>query len=442
MTQGLYIWSKTAATNASVDSSINYSEGQAPSTINDSARAAMARLAEYRDDISATITTGGTSTALTLTSNQVFSTLALMNGAMVAFVPNVTTGGTVTLNVDGLGAKPLRSSPGAELPVGALILGAPYVATYNNSDGAWYLQGYQDTDIWVVAGGTANAITATYSPVVSALSDGLICCFRASAANSTTTPTFAPNGLTAHTITRGGGSALQVNDIPAALAEVILRYNLANTRWELLNPTNPPVVHPTAATRQTLTSGSAATYTTPAGCTQLRVRMIGGGGGGGANTGGNNNAGTGGTTSFSTFTAVGGTGGGLAGAAGGTGGTGGSGSSNYRVAGGAGTTGLTASSSSPGGVGGAGAFGGSAAGVNGAGGAAAANTGGGGGGAGATGGGISGGGGGAGEYLEAFINSPAATYTYTVGAAGSGATGGATGGAGGSGVIIVDETYL
>jgi hypothetical protein len=35
-------WSRTAANNATADGSINWAEGQAPSTVNDSARAMMA----------------------------------------------------------------------------------------------------------------------------------------------------------------------------------------------------------------------------------------------------------------------------------------------------------------------------------------------------------------------------------------------------------------
>lgn len=89
---------------------------------------------------------------------------------------------------------------------------------------------------WVAAGGAVDVITATYTPAITALVDGQICFLRALGANATTTPTFSPNALTARTITRQGGTALQVGDIPAALAEFILRYNLANTRWELLNP--------------------------------------------------------------------------------------------------------------------------------------------------------------------------------------------------------------
>ena len=89
---------------------------------------------------------------------------------------------------------------------------------------------------WVAAGGTADAITATYDIPVTALVDGQICFVRASAANATTTPTFSPNSLTARTIVKNGAQALAAGDIRAAGHELILRYNLANTRWELLNP--------------------------------------------------------------------------------------------------------------------------------------------------------------------------------------------------------------
>lgn len=117
---------------------------------------------------------------------------------------------------------------------------------------------------WVAAGNTADAITATYSPAETVLVDGMICAFRALAANATTTPTFAPNGLTAHTITKNGGAALDKGDIPAVNAEVLLRYNLANTVWELLNPC--PITEGTFV--PTCLLGGAAvgmTYTTQVG---------------------------------------------------------------------------------------------------------------------------------------------------------------------------------
>jgi microcystin-dependent protein len=138
----LYKWSQTAASDATADSTINWAEGQAPSSVNDSARAMMAATAKYRDDIAGAIVTGGTSTAYSVSSYEVFDTLAHLNGQMIAFTPHVTNGATVTLNVDSLGARPLRTAPNTELLAGTVIQGTPYVAVYNNVDGAFYLQGF------------------------------------------------------------------------------------------------------------------------------------------------------------------------------------------------------------------------------------------------------------------------------------------------------------
>ena len=85
-------------------------------------------------------------------------------------------------------------------------------------------------------------------------------------------------------------------------------------------------------TRQVFLSGSSATYTTPANCKQLLVRMKGGGGGGAASATSGTAAGTtGGNTSFNSIVANG--------AAGGTnqqvgaGGVSGTGTASVRIAG-------------------------------------------------------------------------------------------------------------
>src|SRR5690349_19328136 len=137
----LYKWLQASGSNANADSTVNWAEGQAPSSVNDSARAMMAAMAKYRDDIAGAIVTAGTSTAYTVSSYEVFDTLTHLNGQVVAFTPHVTNGATVTLNVDSLGAKPLRTSPNVELQSGVLIQGTPYVAVYNNADSAFYLRG-------------------------------------------------------------------------------------------------------------------------------------------------------------------------------------------------------------------------------------------------------------------------------------------------------------
>jgi hypothetical protein len=112
----------------------------------------------------------------------------------------------------------------------------------------------QDAKVnWVVAGGTVDAITATYSPAITSLVDGQECCVRTSGTNTISTPTFSPNGLTARTIVKEGGGALADGDIPH---EMKLRYNLANTRWELQNPeTKRSLIIPRTTGTLTIASG-------------------------------------------------------------------------------------------------------------------------------------------------------------------------------------------
>ncbi|MCV0384903.1 MAG: hypothetical protein K5821_00495 [Nitrobacter sp.] len=210
--------------------------------------------------------------------------------------------------------------------------------------------------------------------------------------------------------------------------------------------TNSGVIELTAARRtlpttQIFTTGSG-TYTTPANVLWIEVELVGGGGGGkGSGTGGGNGSGAGNTT----FDGL--TGGGANGATSAAGGAGGSASGGYVNLSGAGGGNGSGLNSTAGGFGGAGPFGGG--GIGGAAGAgagtnAAANTGSGGGGGGVNTTPNGGGGGGSGGYVRAIINSPSATYSYSVGSGGAGGsagTGGAAGGAGGSGIIIVTEHY-
>lgn len=140
---GLAWWSQAAASNATQDSTVNFSEGMAPSAVNDSARALMASAAKWRDDIAGAIVTGGTSTNYTVASYQGFDNLSRLNGQMIAFTPHTTnTGSQCFLNVDGLGTKTIRSATGADVPAGTLIQGTPYTCIYNNSDGVFYLHGF------------------------------------------------------------------------------------------------------------------------------------------------------------------------------------------------------------------------------------------------------------------------------------------------------------
>ena len=91
-----------------------------------------------------------------------------------------------------------------------------------------------------IAAGTADAITADFNPNIK-LKDKLVVIVEAKTANATTTTSFSPDGLTARTIVKYGGSALVAGDISAEHAVILLAYNVAHTRWELLNPATSSV---------------------------------------------------------------------------------------------------------------------------------------------------------------------------------------------------------
>ena len=86
-----------------------------------------------------------------------------------------------------------------------------------------------------VAGGTADAITADFTPNV-ALTNGTTVIVRAGAANTTTIPTFAPDGLTAKTIVKGNNLALAAGDIAGAGHWLEMNFDTVLDKWVLQNP--------------------------------------------------------------------------------------------------------------------------------------------------------------------------------------------------------------
>ncbi len=141
----VFTWSTTAANNDDADTSVNWVEGQAPSTINNSARAMMAAIAKWRDDLSGNLVTAGTSTAYTLTTNQVFT--ALTDGIMVTARMDEVNGASPTLNVDGLGAKSIASVYGTAIGTGLLKAGGVYTFVYDATDDKWIVHGATWNDI-------------------------------------------------------------------------------------------------------------------------------------------------------------------------------------------------------------------------------------------------------------------------------------------------------
>lgn len=254
---------------------------------------------------------------------------------------------------------------------------------------------------------------------------------------------------------------LQAADSGSGACALNNAYAGGNVSWKITYfPTSSQLaLNPNLPTQPTITkflSGSG-TYTTPAGVTSIKVRMVGGGGGGaGSGTAAIGSGTIGGNTTFGTslLVASGGAGGGAGSAspapggaasisspASGTALSGGYGGSNFYTRSAQDAGGGNGGNSAFGGGGGGGAVQASPGGSVGA-----ANTGGGGGG-----GGIinvssayTGGGGGAGGFVDAIINNPAPTYSYVVANGGPGGPAGTSGNAGGDGAkgyIEITEYY-
>jgi hypothetical protein len=164
-------------------------------------------------------------------------------------IANTNTGAS-TLNLNALGAKAIRkrNSAGAlvALTGGELVAGTIVDLEYDGTNFQLLTQSavsgsefQQNAPIIPTAtGGTADALTATYAPAVTALTNGMTLLVRAASANATTTPTFTPNSgvIAAAAIVKGNGLALAAGDIAGAGHWIELQYDTALGKWVLMNP--------------------------------------------------------------------------------------------------------------------------------------------------------------------------------------------------------------
>lgn len=121
---------------------MNWAEGQAPGTVNNSARQLSALIAQAVADVGGTLTAGGTANALTVTANSDFTAYA--DGRIIAFKASADNSAAATLNVNAVGAKAIRKMTSAgegALASGDIKNGYTYVVRYsstaNSAAGAW-----------------------------------------------------------------------------------------------------------------------------------------------------------------------------------------------------------------------------------------------------------------------------------------------------------------
>jgi hypothetical protein len=104
-----------------------------------------------------------------------------------------------------------------------------------STDNANYFASGLTQQFYAAGGGTAQAQTALPTNTLAAYSDGLVVCWKPTAANTGAGPTLAVSGLSAVTVTKIGATALLANDlVTTAIACAI--YNSSGPRFELQDP--------------------------------------------------------------------------------------------------------------------------------------------------------------------------------------------------------------
>lgn len=137
---GVYDYDTTADNNNTTIGGIAIPEGNTPAAnVNNAIRRQAADTANFLLDVGAANTTGGTASALTLTTSSTID--ANRDGILLGFIAGANANVGATLNVDARGAKALRRYNDQALVAGDIVQNAPYLVIYdasaNSSAGAW-----------------------------------------------------------------------------------------------------------------------------------------------------------------------------------------------------------------------------------------------------------------------------------------------------------------
>lgn len=135
MAGSLYAWSTTAADNATADALINWAEFQDPSTVNNSARQLMGRVAEWRKDQTPTRTSSGAANVYAITIGSTPD--ALVDGLTVGFYPHQINTADCYLAVNSFGNIRLRPAPSVAHEAGEIQTGVPVIASYRAASNEW-----------------------------------------------------------------------------------------------------------------------------------------------------------------------------------------------------------------------------------------------------------------------------------------------------------------
>jgi hypothetical protein len=199
----------------------------------------------------------------TITASATPTPTAYAAGQTFRFIAAATNTGAVTLNVSGLGVKSVTKEGTTALVAGDILSGQVVTVTYDGTQfqlvtprvsttptaatstnttrvaSTEFVHAVSVTRRAASAGGTADAITVAYTPTVTALVNHMELFVRASAANTTATPTLSVDGLPAKTIVKGNNLPLLAGDIPGAGFHMHVRYDQTLDKFQLMNPAAP-----------------------------------------------------------------------------------------------------------------------------------------------------------------------------------------------------------
>ena len=180
-----------------------------------------------------------TSANVTLTPLQYGKPIIVITGTLTAnlnlIFPSIAAEWTVINNTTGPYTVTCKTAAGTGVVVNsAQAVVGDGTNIYSAVNDAISLLG----ELVASAGGTADALTATFSPAPRAWPTGVPFMVRAASANATTTPTFTPNSgtLPAKTIVKGANAALAAGDIAGDGHWLVLQYDVTLDKVVLLNP--------------------------------------------------------------------------------------------------------------------------------------------------------------------------------------------------------------
>lgn len=191
---------------------------------------------DYTNGVTAVTMTGSN---VTLTAPQYGKPVIVVSGLLTAnlnlIFPSIAAEWTVINNTTGPYTVTCKTAAGTGVAVNsAQAIVGDGTNIYSAVNDAISLLG----ELVASAAGTADALTATFTPAPRAWPTGVPFMVRAASANATTTPTFTSNSgtLAAKTIVKGANAALAAGDIAGAGHWLLMQYDATLDKVVLLNP--------------------------------------------------------------------------------------------------------------------------------------------------------------------------------------------------------------